>query len=214
MEKSLYTSDLKKVAPPHLDDSRHFLEKDENIVWQQFLGGDDQCLAYIYQKYVNVLYLYGQQFSKRYEFVQDCIQELFCELIDKRKSLSATKSLKAYLLVSLKRKILRGIKKDKQLQLDEDRFKFISSDPPRSIHLHLKENDYATIFAKINELPSSQREVIFLYFYEGMGYADIAEIMNIKTATARTLTYRALENLEQKLGPHISSFYCLLLLLP
>ena len=67
------------------------------------------------------------------------------------------------------------------------------------------------IFEKINALPPSQREVIFLYFYQGLGYAEIADIMNVKVATARTLTYRALENLEKELGPYLSSFYALLI---
>ncbi len=211
MEKSLHTTDLNSTSHLHLDGSVSFMDKDENKVWKQFLEGDDQCLVYIYRKYVDVLFRYGQQFSKRYEFVQDCIQELFYELIDKRKSLSPTRSVKGYLLVSLKRKILRGSKKESKLVLEEEGFIFSFAEPVISINANLKEEDYQIIFDKINELPSSQREVIFLYFYEGIGYSDIAEIMNIKTATARTLTYRALENLENNLGPYLSSFYTMML---
>lgn len=212
LKKPQYTADQQDANPLKIDGLHQFLEKDERLVWQQFIDGDDQSLVYIYRKYVDVLFRYGQQFSRRYEFVQDNIQELFYELIDKRKSLSVAKSIKGYLLSSLKRKILRGAKKEERLQLEEDGFTFSSSESIISINTNLKEEDYNTIFQKINELPSSQREVIFLYFYEGLGYADIAEIMNIKIATARTMTYRALENLEKKLGPHMSSFYFLVLL--
>lgn len=188
------------------------MDKDENKVWRQFLAGDDQCLVYLYRKYADVLFRYGQQFSKRYEVIQDCIQELYYELIDKRKSLSPARSVKAYLLVSLKRKILRRTKKEERFQLEEEGFTFSFSGSTLSINTSLKEEDYNTIYQTINELPASQREVVFLYFYEGMGYSDIAEIMNIKTATVRTLTYRALTNLEDKLGPYLSSFYCLVLI--
>lgn len=195
-----------------IDGTDQFSDKDERLVWRQFIDGDDQSLVYIYRNYIDVLFKYGQQFSRRYEFVQDCIQELFYELIDKRKSLSEARSIKGYLLVSLKRRILRGVKKEERLQLEDDGFTFSFAESFISMNTNLSEEDYNTIYQKINELPSSQREVIFLYFYEGLGYADIAEIMNIKVATARTMTYRALESLEKKLGPSLSSFYVLVFL--
>ena len=94
------------------DGSDQFLEKDERQMWERFLQGEDQGLIYLYRKYVEDLFRYGQQFSRRYEFVQDSIQELFCELIDKRKKLSSAKSVKAYLFSSLKRKMLRDIRKE------------------------------------------------------------------------------------------------------
>ena len=190
-------------------------EKDERQMWERFLQGEDQGLIYLYRKYVEDLFRYGQQFSRRYEFVQDSIQELFYELINKRKKLSSAKSVKAYLFSSLKRKMLRDIRKEEKVQLESHGFLFSFAEMPVSISKDLKEQDMSMIFEKINALPPSQREVIFLYFYQGLGYAEIADIMNVKVATARTLTYRALENLEKELAPHLSSFYglfiCLLL---
>ena len=189
------------------DGSDQFLEKDERQMWERFLQGEDQGLIYLYRKYVEDLFRYGQQFSRRYEFVQDSIQELFYELIDKRKKLASAKSVKAYLFSSLKRKMIRDIRKEEKSQLESHGFLFSFAEMPVSISKELKEQDMAMIFEKINALPASQREVIFLYFYQGLGYAEIADIMNVKVATARTLTYRALENLEKELGPHLSSFY-------
>ncbi|XOV91046.1 MAG: RNA polymerase sigma factor [Bacteroidota bacterium] len=187
-----------------------FPEKDEQLVWQRFISGDDQSLIHIYRKYVHVLFRYGQQFSRRHEFVEDCIQELFCELIAKRKRLSKVQTIKAYLFTSLKRKIFRDLKKQEKLQFDEDGFYFSFAELPISISNDLTERDYSIIFQKINLLPASQREIIFLYFYEGCNYSEIAEIRNVKIETARTLTYRALENLEKQLGPYLSSFYFLI----
>ncbi|CAM9904050.1 unnamed protein product, partial [Chrysoparadoxa australica] len=194
-----------------IDVSDPIIEKDEQLVWQRFISGDDQSLIYIYRKYVHVLFRYGQQFTKRNEFIEDCIQELFCDLIDKRLRLSQVQSIKGYLFTSLKRKIFRNIKKEDKLKLEEDGFNFSFAETPIPITINLKEKDYTIIFQKINLLPTSQREIIFLYFYEGFNYTQIAEIRNVKVSTARTLTYRALENLEKHLGPYISSFYFLLL---
>ncbi len=194
-----------------IDKKQQDKEPDEELVWRRFITGDDQSLIYIYRKYVQVLFRYGQQFSKRHEFVEDCIQELFCDLIDKRDRLSEVRNIKAYLFTSLKRKLLRFLKKEGRFQFEMDGFYFSYFETSIPISTNLKEKDYSIIFQKINLLPSSQREIIFLYFYEGFSYAQIAEIQQVKVSTARTLTYRALKNLEDHLGPYINSFYFLLL---
>lgn len=185
---------------------------DETKAWERFLQGDDQSLIFIYRKYVDPLYQYGQQFSKRNEFVQDCIQELFFDLIDKRASLSKASSVKGYLFASLKRRLIRLSKKEDKTLLEEEGFTFEFENQPIPIHEVMKDEDYQLVYQMINQLPSSQREVIFLYFYQGFSYAEIAEVMEIKVGTARILTYRALDNLKNRLGPHMDSFYLLGLL--
>ena len=190
------------------DGPSQFAERDERIIWQRFIEGDDQSLIYLYRNYVQMLFRYGQQFSTRRELVQDCIQELFYELIDKRQRLSPARSIKGYLFASLKRKISRAIKKEERHALHAEAFNFSPADVPHSINL--REQDCAIIHQKINSLPTSQREVIFLYFYQGLSYSEIAEVMRVKVATARTLTYRALESLEKNLRPVLNLFSILL----
>lgn len=209
MESKKYNEHSDKLKFLQIDDPGQFTEKDEQLVWQRFISGDDQSLIYIYRKYVHILFRYGQQFSKRREFIEDCIQELFCELISKRQRLSQVRTIKGYLFSALKHKIFRDLKKGDRMQFEEDGFYFSFAETPIPISASLKETDYTVIFQKINLLPASQREIIFLYFYEGFNYSQIAELRNVKVSTARTLTYRALENLEKHLGPYISSFYFL-----
>jgi RNA polymerase sigma factor (sigma-70 family) len=53
----------------------------------------------------------------------------------------------------------------------------------------------------INTLPPRQKEIIFLRFYEGLSYDEIADIMSISINSAYKLLYKALENLQQIMGP-------------
>lgn len=184
-------------------------DKDEYIVWERFIKGDDQSLIYIYRKYADILYRYGRQFTARTEFIRDCIQELFYDLIDKRSNLSSAHSIKGYLFAALKRRIIRDIKKEEKLQFQEEGFNFSFSETSFSIYHNLDERDYAIIQQKLNMLPVQQREVILLHFYEGLSYTEIAEIMNIKVRSARALTYRALEALQKQLAPHKGALYLL-----
>lgn len=183
------------------------VERDEHIVWERLIMGDDQSLVYIYRKYADVLFRYGRQFTSRSDFIRDCIQELFYNLIDKRSNLSSVKSIKAYLLTALKRRILRDLKKEERLKLNEEAFNFSFSESSFSMPNNLGEREFNIIQRKLNLLPVNQREVILLHFYEGLSYEEIANIMSIKVRSARALTYRALESLEKQLLPYKGSLY-------
>ena len=203
-----YSQNLTQLRTDGYD---QFSEKDEHLVWDRFIKGDDESLVYMYRKYADVLYRYGRQFNRRYEFLRDCIQEIFFELIDKRANLSQARSIKAYLFTALKRRIVRDLKKEEKFLPEEDGFKFLLSEPSVSISTHLNHRDLSIIQRQLNLLPVNQREVILLHFYEGLSYDEIAEIMNIKVRSARVLTYRALENLQKKLSSYKDSLYLLLL---
>jgi len=190
-----------------------FSEKDERLVWQQFIEGDNKSLIYIYNKYVDVLYTYGRQFSRNFDLIRDCIGELFCDLIHKRSRLSSANSVKAYLFASLKRRILKEKKNNSKFILEEDGFSFTFSESPIQISSNLKEQDLRIINEKLNLLPIGQREALYLHFYEGLSYAEMAEILKIKIDSVRTLTYRALASLQKQIDPYFHTFYTVLFFL-
>lgn len=179
--------------------------KDETSIWNDFLQGDDASLSYIYRNYANKLYNYGRQFADA-DLVQDCIQDLFFDLIKSRNRLGQIQSVKAYLFSSLRRKIVRKLKRNNHevghSKLDEHtkfRVSFISDDsiPPDQF----VENRLHILRQACNTLPPRQREAIMLYYYEQLSYKEIAEVMNIgKVSSARILVYRALDALKSLLG--------------
>jgi len=197
----------------NLDRNNVLSQKDDYFVWERFINGDKNSLIYIYNQYADILFSYGKQFSKDHELLRDCIQILFCDLIHQRSKLSKVKSIKAYLFVSFKRRILKELKKANKYQLEDEGFTFDFEDQSISINKELQEEDVLIIRDKLNSLPRNQREAIYLYFYEGLGYKEMASILDIKVHSARILTYRALGNLESELRSLLSSFYSLLLYL-
>ncbi|WP_460541552.1 RNA polymerase sigma factor, partial [Echinicola sediminis] len=180
-------------------------KKNEKSIWEGFTKGDQDCLIYIYRNYANTLFRYGRQFTPRQEFIRDAIQELFYELIERRSKLSKVESIKGYLFVSLKRKILKGIKKEERVKYENEGFSIYVEQEGRSLSPYDEEIDLSLIQQALQKLPVNQREVILLYFYEGLPYKDIALIMGIKVRSARALAYRALDSLQEELGPHKSA---------
>ena len=83
------------------------------VVWNAFKSGDRKALDYIFNKYVKLLYAYGGKITKDQDLVEDCIQDLFVELWQRRHSLSEVTHIKYYLLKSLRRRVARKLSSDK-----------------------------------------------------------------------------------------------------
>jgi DNA-directed RNA polymerase specialized sigma24 family protein len=56
-----------------------------------------------------------------------------------------------------------------------------------------------TIKGVLHKLPARQQEIIYLRFYDGLSYEEIADIMCINVSSTYKLLYKALENLQQSL---------------
>lgn len=172
--------------------------KDEYIIWNRFKAGDESSLIYIYRNYYGLLFNYGCQVLSEKETVQDCIQELFIYLIDNKSKLGNVRSIKAYLIVSLRRRLLKSVNKSgRTISIrEEDSFaiEFIeNSTPLLSIIAKEKAEQIQNV---LNRLSVQQREIILLYFYEGFSYIEISEVMEIKVKSARELIYRAIKKIQ------------------
>jgi RNA polymerase sigma factor (sigma-70 family) len=174
-------------------------------LWATFKQGDEAAFVEIYKTYVNKLYNYGVKFCGDGELVKDCLQDFFIYLRKNRETLGHTTSIKFYLFKSFRRRVVDYIQARKseqeknhlvsgfQLQIEvSHEVKFIDS--------QLQEQQLLKLNTAIDALTEKEREAVFYYFYEGLGYQDIAEIMNFShIASARRLIYRALSNIKEKI---------------
>ncbi len=181
----------------------------EDLVWERFKAGDQKALTYIFQKYSNFLFNYGAQFSRDRNLVKDCLQDLFLDLIRQKKNLNSTTSIKFYLMRSFRNKLVANIQKNQnrerveQEKTAENKLFMVSiSSEVKMINGQLDAEKQQLIEGKLNELPPLQREAILLYFYEGMKYGQIADLLGVKVKSARALIYRSLESLKDLLSPY------------
>lgn len=184
----------------------HSKSVSDTKLWDNFINGDFAALSLIYRQYVQTLYNYGCQFGES-SIIQDCIQELFYDLIRRRHKLNKVNCIKAYLFASLRRRIHRKLSsgglfgKNKQCILD-DNFEaelienpFLEEESNLKIRLEKMKN-------ACNQLPGRQREAILLYYYEKLSYKDLTDVMHLgKISSARMLIHRALTTLRKHLKP-------------
>jgi RNA polymerase sigma factor (sigma-70 family) len=86
-------------------------------LWKELIQGDDQALGQLMHLHYKALVNYGYKFVKDDEFVKDCIQDIFIDLWNSRTRVVEPDHVKAYLFVSLRRKIFRNRRK---LRLTEE----------------------------------------------------------------------------------------------
>ena len=189
-----------------------------DFLWKSFLKGDDKSFSLIYQMHIDGLFLYGSKLCPDRELVRDCIQEIFVDLFLKRKKMSREiVNLKSYLFVSLRNAILKNAEKTRKLESigeSEDEnggpFKTEYSFLAKYIELEISNEIKEKLQSNINNLPSRQKEIIYLKFEEEMDYPEIARILKISVESARKLLYRALLTLRKTVDPSIAQTLILL----
>ncbi|HDR50007.1 MAG TPA: sigma-70 family RNA polymerase sigma factor [Mariniphaga anaerophila] len=182
-----------------------------DFLWKSFLKGDDKSFSLIYQQHIDSLFLYGSKICADRELVRDCIQEIFVDLFLKRKKMSGEiVNLKSYLFVSLRNCVLKKAEKTKKLEsiggYEENggpfqtEYNFLDKYMELEISNELKEK----LQSNINNLPSRQKEIIYLKFEEEMDYPEIARILKISVESARKLLYRALLTIRKTIDPSVA----------
>ncbi|AGA78412.1 RNA polymerase sigma factor [Echinicola vietnamensis] len=186
-------------------------------VWTAFLDGEDEALGYIYAENIDRLYNYGRQFTPQKSLVKDTIQDVFCQLIDDRKKLGKARSVRAYLMACLRRRLLEALKNERRnrdYEVNDEAF-FIAVDANSYfIDSNLSLDQKKVLEKYCNELPVRQREIIMMRFFENMPYEEIAEVMGLANAkTVRTMMYRGLNKLSDSLTPYKSQLLQLLIMM-
>lgn len=178
-------------------------------IWNNLRNGDQKALEEIYRTYFSELYSYGKKLSRDENTVEDCIQELFVEIWNRRDKLSETDAIKPYLFVSLKRKIFHTIKKLRKstdTELEEKYFDAELSIDEILIAKETTNEQKSNLKSAFAELSDRQKEILYLKYYSEMDYEEISNIMDMNYQSARNLVHRAI----QKLTKHMMVFFVLL----
>ncbi len=85
------------------------------VLWESFRKGDKDAFAALFRQHYETLFRYGNRMTADTEILEDSIQELFIELWQ-AKSGAPVLSVKAYLLKSLKYKLLKVFRQRGRVQ--------------------------------------------------------------------------------------------------
>ncbi len=194
---------IRKKEPSYLENSPSFSSREEVILWNDFRNGNEGSFIRIYHLYANMLYNFGCQICPDHSRVKDSLQDFFIYLREKRERLGPTNSIKPYLFKAFKRRVLEDMKRNNKHFTHGEEFHFKKfpvelSFETKFIQQQLETEQLNLLNEALQKLGDKEREAIYYFYYEGLGYEEIAEIMGFShVSSARRLTYRGLAHLRK-----------------
>lgn len=170
-------------------------------LWQELKSGEKRALETIYRTHAAALLKYGHKFVADGQLVEDCLQDLFIEIWQKRQGLGETDSIKRYLFVALRRKIVRQLeRKIKRIASEEHKehqFQVEISIDEQIVREEVGREQAQKLKEAMNNLSERQREAVYLKYIAGLDYPAIGEIMDINYQSVRNLVFNALKSMRK-----------------
>jgi len=177
---------------------------DDTELAQALKKGEQEAYEYIFRTYYNSLCRYAVTFLREPNIAEEMVQDCFCTLYLKRKSLQINQSLKFYLFQMVRNRCLNHLKQEKirqgklallheDLRNREDFFDLVS-DASRNHELQKK------IRAAVEQLPQQCRKVFELGKYSGLSYPEIANELEVSVKTVEKHMSKALSILREELS--------------
>lgn len=163
------------------------------------LRGDSKALEALYRQNVQLLFDYGMKITRDAMITEDGIQSLFTDIWEKRERLNTTMHVKAYLMLSLRRRLIRKLSNhQKKLSIDESTYQFSPEVDPESEWIDKESSDARLnqLNKALDQLNAQQKEILFLKYHRGLKSQEIAEILGIKDQSVRNALHRTIEKLK------------------
>ncbi len=178
-------------------------EKDDLLqnIWKMFLQGDDKALSSIYFEFFDMLLNFGMKYSSDRSFVEDCIQNLFVDLLKNRQKQRVIENIRFYLLKSLRNQMASEKRKTKKMIPIDDTSKadFRISYSVENSLIACETDEMRSRFLQMvfKDLTARQKEALYLKFNCGFDYIQISELMQISVESTRTMVYRTLKTIKE-----------------
>ena len=182
----------------------HNAQEDLSLI-SQIRSGDYAAFTLLYNKYSQPLTQYGLKFIPDLPAVEDCLHDVFVWVWTNRQKLHIHSSVKSYLFKSVRTSMLHWLQKQHRLQTlntgDDQAYPFELQLTPE---MHLLHNEQRRLIRQQIErvllsLTARQKEVIYLRYYEGLNFEDIARNMNLSVKACYKLMGRAIATLRENM---------------
>jgi RNA polymerase sigma factor (sigma-70 family) len=169
-------------------------------------AGDYSPASEIYDRYSGRIYNFAFRFLRNSEAAEDATQEVFVKMLRHANQFHGDAKLSTWLFsitANWCRDYLR--KADNKAKESDDVLVTLPtpSDQAPDRRLEQRENEQRVRRA-LELLTAEQREAILLSRYQGLSYAEIAQIAGCSEGAVKTRVFRAMETLKKALSGEMS----------
>jgi RNA polymerase sigma factor (sigma-70 family) len=177
-------------------------------LWKSFKAGQTPAFSLLYRRYVTVLYKYGLRITPDNQLVEDAIQDLFVDLWKGRENLADPDSVKYYLFIALRRRVVRCITSSDNIeQFDNENYKhvpYVESAEHQIVDQEESGTLLRTVQSAVANLPLRQQEVINLRYFHNFSHPEISEMMGISLQSVHNTLQKAMKSLKQQISPDVN----------
>ncbi len=191
-------------------------------IWESFRSGDEAAFDRLFHLYSDALFYYGASITADRELVKDSIQELFCSLWERKGQCPEVKKVKSFLLSALRRILLRKIEQNKRFIAAQPGQENLNDRRPSGKTASFEETliqketellAQSQLRKAVQSLSPRQREAIHLRYFQGLSYAEMAEVMAVQKNSVGQFIAQAVKALRKKMNRTNIAFSLLLLYL-
>ncbi len=170
-----------------------------NDAWDSFKSGDFDSLGILFELHYQELFYYGIKVVDLSELVKDTIQDLFADVWERRDKMMNVANFKAYLIISLRRELIRraGKLRTESLSSEISSLQFSFSAEEFLINDEEIKSQSRILANSLSSLTEKQREVILLRFFHNLEFEEMAQILDINIQSIRNLLFRSLEKVRK-----------------
>lgn len=175
-------------------------EPSDEALMQATRHGRNDAFETLLHRYTSPLLGFIRKFVPDVNIAEDLTQEVLVALWVKRHTYQPARAFRPWLFaiaVNRCRAYLRSLADHGGTLHDA-----IGNQTPPEHRVFANERA-VQIHAALARLPERQRVVVLLRVWEGLAYADIAEVVGVSEATVRSHMAHALKALRQELQPHL-----------
>lgn len=174
-------------------------KKDDPLLWNSFLSGDDRAYECIYMTHIQNMFSYGMTFTNDCELVRDCIQDLFTHLYRNRRNLGPTDNIRLYLFAGLKNAIFNTLSRQdthrRLIRLYRMNEPVDDSEEDRLVDREEETMLQDRIAGIKSLLTSRQQEIIHYRFVEDLSIEEISKLLDVNYQSIANIIQRALKKI-------------------
>ena len=172
----------------------------ERYLWQRVKAGSELSFSLLYKRYTKLLYNYGMHNCHDHDLVMDCLQEIFTSIWDNRKTLSDVYAVNTYLFKTFRRLMHKKLTWRRRFSLSLDHSQGVSFEIVLPVEYIIEHDEdvlvqIARLRRCVGSLTKRQREALFLRFYNGLNYAEVAAIMELQVDSVYNLISKSIDSL-------------------
>ncbi len=168
-------------------------------------GGDKHAFAQLYRAYFPRLARVLDRMTRNPALIEEIINDTLLVVWQKADTFNHSSRVSTWIFAIAYRKALKALRSlDEPVDADADALAGDDSMEP-DIALSLQQLQY-NVAQALDALPHVQRTVVNLAYYHGMGYDEIAAIMDCPVSTVKTRMFTARSRLREMLAGQMENY--------